>query len=100
MIILTGKAKAYFLSWYSSGFIDLQDAEEDFSAESEYGKWGYYISWLDSVGIFIKITPVRAINIEFCYKIIGYKVVPNFFHSRERALKAAVEKANEIYNNK
>jgi hypothetical protein len=58
------------------------------------------INWFDSVEIYICITPVFPINkYGFSYSV-DLKYYYDIFNTRTEAAKAAIIKANEIYNDK
>lgn len=101
-MILTGKAKEDFLLYKGC-------LKEELNDEIYYPKdtWLYtdIIEWFDSVGIVINVSGVIRNGIcNFSFEIQENNTlnsIENYvFSSRQEATKQAIEKANEIYNNR
>lgn len=96
-MILTGKAKKDFLSYYGTG-------ENYFlTTINEIEQHANIIEWLDSVGIYINMACISLkgeqeyyFSIQEDNSLNGMELNP--FHSRTEATKAAIIKANGIYN--
>lgn len=95
-MILTSRAKFDFLKHckQDESFMNMYD---------DIFLHALMISWFDSVGIFIHVNPITfdhatefkaSVNGEECS--FGYG--DYYFKSRPKAIKAAIEKANNIYN--
>ena len=107
---LTGKAKEQFEEWFEGEypFIELDSSEEyeDLTYWDNFSdsmKWGVHVDFFDSVGVEI-ITPKKTAliwswHIRDCATIkrINSKLI---FTSVKEARTAAIEKANEIVNNR
>ena len=98
---LTGKCKKEFDKWFNNRlFTSLEYLHKVFYNTSESMQYGVYVDFFDSVDIFIQIE-TRIFDKEHpCY--IYSKTVYNrvgIFKTRAEARTAAIEKANEIYNN-
>ena len=101
---LTGKCKEAFEKWY----IETRYKGENnrlsifyclvFHHKPDSEKYGVYVDFFDSVGIVLNSTGVFPIDIYG----FGYSVNLNsnsiHFKTRPEARKAAIEKANEIFN--
>ena len=106
-MVLTGKAKksfqAYFTTAYdfdNSSYLDIEpgkDVMEAFFRMPLSFKFGVYLDWFDSVDIRILIMTDE--KEKFFYRIEGKEYVQeDGFPSRAEARKEAIERANEIYN--
>ena len=110
IMILTGKAKESFIDYLDKtnqikiekGILNLhwQDLPEKF-------KNALIIEWFDSVGIYISINYVdfydelrNNTGFETYVTNKGLSVKFRSVSSRQEAIKQAIKKANEIYNNK
>jgi hypothetical protein len=101
---LTGKCKEDFEKWFLKD-IDIDEDEffnNDtvlliFYEESESMKYGVYVDFFDSVGIYIDVTNIDSCNTLFAC-VINDKLPKFYFSSRQEARTQAIEKANEIYN--
>ncbi len=105
---LTGKSLIDFEKWYLNrkGNDVKRDVQNRlnylvFLSSEDAMKYGVYVDWFDSVGIEITIHN----NFKGIYKF-GYKVMnmscygmPNKHETRPEARTAAIQKANENYNN-
>ena len=115
-MILTGKAKEEFFNWLDNqgvNGIDISNWEfEKFQLLSNVSQNALIIEWFDSVGIYINTPPfydkflkynrgfesiVIDENKNIIYEIDNENDVFNF---RQEAIKKAIKKANEIYNEK
>lgn len=102
-MILQDKAKEDFRKWvkendYPVSLWALEDGLIDKTVE-----YALIIEWLDSVGIHIGSQPHHeesAIGMFLSYIVTKEKSIRlgDYFNSRQEATKAAIEKANEIYN--
>ena len=112
IMILTGKAKEEFFNWLDNqgvNGIDISNWEfEKFHLLSNVSKNALIIEWLDSIGIYIIISPSDNPKNWF-YTILGDDILSPFyqmyqslddFENRQEALTEAIKKANEIYNEK
>lgn len=92
-MILTGQAKTDFLKHISL-------TEDMFlSAYSHREIVDWQLEWLDSVGIYISITPVFPIDIYgWSYSIDLNTRGPLFHPTCRKATEQAILKANTIYN--
>lgn len=99
-MLLTGKAKDDFYKY----FIKYQQTWElkmYVIKNNEYTRNCLIIDWFDSVGIQITIIAEEK---QFTPKVsVEYKIEVDMFHrhieTRKEAIKQAIIKANEIYNN-
>lgn len=97
---LTGKAKEEFKKWFDENYNDF---------------WNYYnakktllnaliIEWFDSVEIYIEISAINYVGLEFSYNIQEKNTINGsngyVFKIRNEATDKAIAKANEIYNKK
>ena len=97
-MILTGKTKEDFSYNYNMS---------DFNGYSETLQNALIIEWFDSVGIYISINYVdfydefkNDTGFETYVTNKGLSVKFRIVSNRQEAIKQAIEKANEIYNNK
>lgn len=101
--MLTGQCKNDFELWMFNYFIENRPDYPShciiskFNRKTELEKAAFYVEWFDSVGIYI--TPV------FNFGWFGYNIHSNrlyhtefIYKTRQEATKAAIEKANELYN--
>ena len=116
---LTDKANDDFLDWITDKyffkgktFLDLTIYQKgDVGQFLRYPttKNAYIIEWFDSVGFHVHIEPHIGGGADVYYPTIiwrdenfidRYESIDNndYFNSRPEATKAAIEKANEIYN--
>lgn len=101
MNLLTGISGRDFLTWlYSQGDqneSDLSDFElNKFFSLSTTSQYAILIEWLDTVGIYVEICRVCSL---FDYLINDdIQEVKKGYKTRQEATKAAIEKANELYN--
>ncbi len=97
---LTGKAKEQFEEW----FLDLDICQpEQFWTWYDSMKYGVYVDWFDSVGDFeisIRTTPDDEFSVYIDRS--GTHLISEYliFKTRPEARTAAIEKANEIFNNR
>jgi len=114
---LTGKAKEDFEKWYKSEFglesefsyegdLSSYNGERGFEDLPDSMKYGVHVDWLDSVGVKVVIkSHWMDIDTELFYFLIRWDKGFSNHHSessnptRNEARTAAIEKANEIYNN-
>lgn len=116
-MLLTGKAKQHFETWMKNnqGYIypdtPLIKVRDDVFLNIEFTpesmQYGMYVEWFDSVGIYVKIQPNKSIvnnyTVEYISDIFTDKKVfdtreVGVYKTRNEAAKAAILKANEIYN--
>ena len=103
-MMLTGKSKITFLKWLkirvNSTLHEIDNIEFWFNLQDESFKITLIINWFDSVGIYV--------NAELDYlHIVWFPTINNNwnfeeheFETRQAAIKEAIKKANEIYNEK
>lgn len=113
---LTGKALEAFWQWYfrqqfladslSEGY-SLEEIKKHFLALDNSFKWGIYVDFFDSVGIVMNIDFKDNTDIDFDPEFeVDVYIIENDewiwdeqdYKTRAEARKAAIEKANEIYN--
>lgn len=95
MNLLTGKAKTDFLLWIQSKGIKWNPT--DFSLDlAEAMHCAIIIEWLDTVKILLKILP--TLTGKFHYDIDNTFGYNGNAKTRAEAIKSAIEKANQIYN--
>jgi hypothetical protein len=94
---LTGKCKEDFEKWYFDNdknvYIDLKS----FYSLDESMQYGVYVDFFDSVGIDIDIFKTPEGKYLSAVEMEGND---NIHNTRQEARTAAIEKANELYNNK
>lgn len=105
---LTGKAKEDFLKWVKKRcnikIHELIKIEMWFDIQDDAFKNALIIEWFDSVGIYIIIK--KTVDIYWLYDIqyqnsnINISVFEPMQESRREAIKQAIIKANEIYNDR
>lgn len=97
-MILTGRAKDDFLSWYGTG-------EHYFTTTLKpIEQYANIVEWLDVVGLVFE---TRIINVHirtFEIEILSiYKTIPSTYtgltKGRQQATEAAIKLADKIYNN-
>ena len=102
---LTGKAKERFKMWL---FRQLQTDEimenilelEFFETFPDSMKWGVYVDFFDSIGFNVGINKY-GLSDDFMWFVVKDDLVfREFSNTREEARTAAIEKANEIVNNR
>lgn len=86
---LTGKCKETFGNQCEYDYSDIIKLPEIFQN-------ALIIEFFDSVGIYVIISYGHISN-SWIYEVNG--IADNFFTSRTKATNAAIEKANEIFNN-
>lgn len=106
---LTGKAKEDFNNWYLNHIKSYNDkliSNTDtnyFNLLTDSMKYGVYVDWFDSVGIFIQTTfyDFDSCNWQIFIECENQEHDYEETHltSRQEARLKAIEKANEIYNN-
>jgi len=105
-MILTGKCKVDFESWFFKGtHLELSDLELKNTSEadkmdifyelSESMQYGVYVDFFDSVGIRIELT--KCIGGWAIY-INGDSDFNLYIKNRKESRTAAIKKVNEIYN--
>ena len=110
-MILNGKAEEDFFNWLDNqgvNGIDISNWEfEKFHLLSNVSQNALIIEWFDSVGIFISINYVdfydelrNNTGFETYVTNKGLSVKFRSVSSRQEAIKQAIKKANEIYNEK
>ena len=63
-------------------------------------KYGVYVDWFDSVGIQVNGTGWLMFTFSISYEDVSVKRIKGeAYNSRPEARTAAIQKANEIYNN-
>lgn len=101
-MILTGKCKKDFEEWFEENtnkVLNLSYAHSFFDKYPESMRWGVYQDFFDSkeLNIFCFIDPFAPFGNWI------FAVEPNYsefgnYNSRKESQTAAIEKANEIYN--
>ena len=111
-MILTGKAKEDFEKWlnkemYYLGRHNFEDRDNNIEDLSDNFQNALIIEWLDSVGIYISINYVNfydelrnSTGFETYVTNKGLSIKFRSVSSRQEAIKQAIKKANEIYNEK
>lgn len=112
---LTGKAKEQFERWFiglpnsmgvNYGASDL--TMNKFYCLPESMQWGVYQDWSDSVGYSLLTSPVDDLN-SFYFELLAPDCMSPFFDAsggfhefktRQEARDAAIEKLNELINEK
>ncbi len=113
---LTGKAKIDFEMWYFNKFCNsgmeyhellphhMNDVFGWFYGLDGSFKWGVFVDFFDSARVHIDcLSPIIGFNdniVEFrCTLNVNTKIhFTNHFKKRAESRKSAIEKANEIYN--
>lgn len=105
---LTGKAKEDFNNWYLNHIKSYNDkliSNTDtnyFNLLTDSMKYGVYVDWFDSEGIFTSIEPLYDMQGTNRLCIYSLLIDCNYYlqcKNRQEARTKAIEKANEIYNN-
>tara|TARA_R110000782_G_scaffold141757_2_gene234464 strand:- start:159 stop:488 length:330 start_codon:yes stop_codon:yes gene_type:complete len=105
---LTGKCKEDFDKWYvhwvRNQRNDYHKYVNDvllskFYREVNSMQYGVYLDFFDSVGIYMDITPIINDASERMYQVYEDENHIISCDTRQEARAAAIEKANEIYNN-
>lgn len=108
-MILTGKAKDKFLTWYGNRIgITLTTLELIYQSESVIQN-ALIVEWFDTIGTYITIEGVfdGMLGYHRGYQVHIYQDSEHpismfknhdVFESRQEATEAAITKANEIYN--
>jgi len=92
---LTGKAKEQFEEWFNTHHVYEHSGLAKFEYLPESMQWGVYQDWADSIDIWIEVYPIG--NNLFCWSISNYG---NTKTTRQEARNAAIDKLNEIVNEK
>lgn len=108
--MLTDKAKIDFEKWYfkkycksSKPFIKLYPHEYSEVYDWFYEtltfsfQYGVYIEWFDSVGITIEVSKYNEIRFQSGI-FESDELYDHVFSTRKKAIKSAIQKANELYN--
>tara|TARA_R110000796_G_scaffold161858_6_gene278652 strand:- start:20 stop:316 length:297 start_codon:yes stop_codon:yes gene_type:complete len=96
---LTDKCLEDFEKWYDDNqTYELGDVFNGFYARDMNMQCGVYVDFFDSVGINIACY-VRAFNISWS-AYVSDSFEGKYFETRQETREQAIEKANEIYNNK
>ena len=106
-MILTGKSKRTFLKWLkirvNSTLHEIDKIEFWFNLQDESFKIALIIEWFDSVKLFIEISFFNddywTYNV-YTDHVVLEKEQANICQNREDAIKQAIVKANNIYNEK
>lgn len=103
---LTGKAKEDFEKWLKEnhsniGFTGI--VATNFKKLPNSCKYGVFVDWFDSVDLFFTDLAYEVPSGDYYYswEIIGFYGVfynETKYNTRPESRKAAIEKANEIYN--
>lgn len=95
---LTGQAKEDFEKWYKVEY-DKSNLPyiDGFNITPLSIRYGVYVDWFDSVGIKIHVIPYN--NGRFFIHVLSDSSGEST-ETRNEARTKAIEKANEIYNNK
>lgn len=106
---LTGECANKFEAWYKWIYLDLENASKiteqfvvfDFYNKKAAEQWGVYQLFFDSVGILleVKVKPSRMFNYGV-WDDTHWIISSEFFTTRPEARTAAIEKANDLINNK
>ncbi len=100
---LKGKAKIYFQDW----FTDSKNQNLDFNYFNiihsfdnlpDSMQYGVYVDWFDSIGLKIGVNPI--FDDDYWVSVNDEEVKNVKFLNRQHARNSAIEKANEIYNNR
>ena len=101
-MILTGKASKDFIKW-----LHFKHNLQPYNLFNEIIQYALIIEWFDSVGIFVSINYVDFYNeirndkgFETYVTNKGLSVKFRSVSIRQEAIKQAIKKANEIYNEK
>jgi hypothetical protein len=112
---LTGIAKEDFKNWFLKQYelkesepkvFELDEATKDALMEhfyygiSEAMQWGEFVDFFDSKGFYITIQKADLPAKDYFYWMINDMEYYNSFDKRPEARVAAIEEANNIYNNK
>ena len=110
--MLTDKAKQDFEEWfkheYPSYNLDSSEWYEDekyWDDLSDSMQYGVYVDFFDSVGIVVGLSAYKGFAKRDCYRVrVGtvegsYRIDP-YPTTRTEARQKAIEKAQEIYNNR
>ena len=99
---LKGKAKELFEEWYIKESYTEEmyslTLVEYFYVMPEAFQWGVYVDFFDSLGIEIDI--FRGDSSMMWRVMIGYEIDEQGLNSRQEARTKALEKAQEVVNNK
>tara|TARA_R110000787_G_scaffold276483_1_gene385429 strand:- start:672 stop:980 length:309 start_codon:yes stop_codon:yes gene_type:complete len=102
-MVLTGKCKEEFERWFA------KKSKEDqywyvgynkFELLPDSMQYGVYVDFFDSVGLFIEIANDNKEIKTFWLDINDKEIDDVELNSRPEARTTAIEKANELYNNK
>jgi len=98
---LTGKAKEQFEEYFYSLKDRYFNSVEMFYKASDSMKWGVYVDFFDSVGVYIEVG--KGFDIQNYHFVIDDTIIYHEcdlykYDTRQEARTAAIEKANEIVN--
>lgn len=110
---LTGKCKEAFEKWYlktqnKPKYLDTSQIRYSilawFYAQPFNMQYGVYVDFFDSVGIRVFVEQLRdntfSVQYSYCSEVRFLRGIPNKFLDRSEARQKAIEKANELYNEK
>lgn len=106
---LTGKCKSEFEKWLHNHFIDnpipTYSQSWNFYGLPEAMQWGIIQDWADSLGFMIKAEHQYTHSENFMYEVLAVvfgisEYRSGIFKTRQEARTAAIEKLNEIINEK
>jgi len=99
--MLTEKCKQDFEEWYRiNNYPNKFHAILHFDALQLSMQWGVYQDFFDSVKMQIYIKPTADERWSVYIDFFGHCILTDYIYcdTRQEARKAAIEKANEIYN--
>lgn len=106
--MLTGRCKQDFELWMFNYFIEHRPDYSSsliiskFERKTQLEKLAFYVEWFDNVGIYMSIEPNFSIfeqgNPFSCFRFFIDMIYYGQADTRQEATKAAIEKANELYN--
>ena len=96
---LTGKCKEDFEKWYWENVYDTMIKWDALTFSMQYG---VYVDFFDSVGIdvYVASSPNHKSYYFSVGKLFKWETVTKQMETRHEARTKAIEKANEIYNEK
>lgn len=94
---LTGQAKIKFEEWFQNKSQTHYRLVEWFDSLDSSMKYGVYVDFFDSVGIYIEVARAN-IHTKYYYMINDSSYKPNMYNTRPQAREKAIERANEILN--
>lgn len=99
--MLTGQCKSDFFSWLENNYEliikDCGGLDYFWASLPHICEYALITEWFDSVGIYV------SVNHSVRHEWFSFKVCADYtdgFETRQEATKAAIEKANELYNDK